>query len=63
MFFCRVKGENVIRKGALFASALLAGTAAMTIPAFASVGSWQKTAEVGGLNIPTVPMYSHHGLI
>ena len=31
-----------MRKGVLFASALLAGTVAMTIPAFASVGSWQR---------------------
>ena len=40
--FGRVKGENVMRKGVLFASALLAGTVAMTIPVFASVGSWQR---------------------
>lgn len=31
-----------MRKGVLFASALLAGTVAMTISAFASVGSWQR---------------------
>ena len=31
-----------MRKGVLFASALLDGTVAMTMPAFASVGSWQR---------------------
>lgn len=31
-----------MRKGVSFAAALLAGTVAMTIPVFASVGSWQR---------------------
>ena len=31
-----------MRKGVLFVAALLAGTVTMTIPVFASVGSWQR---------------------
>ena len=31
-----------MRKGVLFAAALLTGTVTMTIHAFASVGSWQR---------------------